>query len=346
MNTIFLAFANSDKNPLVTLSEEDRAVYKMLSQKASAEKEWHIQHNSQARIRDIVEDLDLYKDQITVFLFSGHAGRDVLFTQDEAANAEGIAALLGQCPNLKLVVLNGCSTQGQVEGLLEAGVPCVIATSAPVEDNSATQFSIAFFKELTKGINIDKAFAESLPIAQTFSKNTLTASRGILKRNRKAEAPLWGVFHPEGQEINLAWTLNLEFIADTAFVPNELLLNETWEAIKPYVSQQGKTYSELDKIDKIITELPHPISEYLRKLIAKSRQGEKEEVFYNELSANRLNYLVYTYTTCIELVAFTLLAQIWDELAAGKLKEVPEDLKNKLATVSYTHLTLPTICSV
>ena len=51
------------------------------------------------------------------------------------ADAAGLAAFLGQQRGLQLVFLNGCSTQAQVKGLLEAGVGVVIAT--------ATLFGIA-----------------------------------------------------------------------------------------------------------------------------------------------------------------------------------------------------------
>ena len=35
-----------------------------------------------------------------------------------------------------------------------------------------------------------------------------------------------------------------------------------------------------------------------------------------------------------------------NSLQQGDAKQAGEDLKNSLAAVSYTHLTLPTICSV
>lgn len=331
MNVIVLAFANSSSAPLPTLKEEDRGVYQVLSKKAGEEKEWHILHNSFASIADVTDDLLVYQDKISVFLYSGHAERDVLVTEGGDANAEGIAALLGACPNLKLVVLNGCSTQGQVAGLLAAGVPCVIATAAPINDTSATQFSIAFFKALAeRNKTIEKAYQDGLAAAKTFSSQPIEANRGAVRRDRQPNSPIWGLFHPAGQEINLEWRLSPEPIADTTFIPNKLLLAKTWEAIAPYVNKENKTLNQIDKLDKIITELPHPISEYLRKLIAKSRPSEKEEVFYNELSSSRLQHLLYTYTTCIELLAFTMLAQIWDELSNQKLPALPAALKEQL----------------
>ena len=54
--------------------------------------------------------LPSYREQISIFHFSGHTGRDSIILEDEALNTQGLAKLLSQCPNLKLVVLNGSST--------------------------------------------------------------------------------------------------------------------------------------------------------------------------------------------------------------------------------------------
>lgn len=332
MNTILLSFANSSKAPLDTLSEEDREVHALFTEKTIQEKEFHIQRYSNATLRELVYSIDINRNQLTLFLFSGHADRDRLITVDEEANSEGIAAMLGECPNLKLVILNGCSTRGQVADLLAAGVPCVIATSAPINDATATQFSIAFFTAMIKkGKSIEKAFEDALLKAKTFSNGSIESERGVINRKEKQEnIPLWGIFHKEGENIHLQWTLTPEPIVDQSFIPNKLLLEKTWTAIQPHIKEAKDNYSENDKMDKIITKLPHPISEYLRRLISKPLPSEKEKIFYNELSKERFNYLIDTYAICIELIAFILIAQIWDEMSKGNLKQVPAQLKDSL----------------
>lgn len=331
MNVVLLTFANNNSKPLKNLAEEDRRVYSILSKMASEEKDWHIQHNSFARPRDIAQDIALYRDKLTIFSYSGHADRDVLITDDGAASAEGIAALLGKCPNLKLVLLNGCSTEGQVDRLLEVGVPCVIATSAPILDFAATQFSISFFESLIeRKYTINKAYNIALDIAKTISSSKIEAKRGMFKRSSDSNRPLWGIFYPDGQEIKQEWSIfNTKLVIEEKFVPNELLLTKIWEAIAPFIEKK-KQFTQMDKMDSIITELPHPISEYLRKLIAKSAPGEREEIFYSELSFHRLQYLLFTYTTCIELLAFTMLSQIWDELVNKRINILSPKLKNYL----------------
>lgn len=338
MSLIFTAFANSRKEPLPSLQEENEAIYKILSNEVKTEG-WHIHNESFATTDSVCDYLLIHQETVTLFMFSGHAERDKLYMENDEANAKGIAELLGNCPNLKVVVLNGCSTQGQVQGLLDKGIPIVIATSAPVGDKAAARFSISFFQSLCrKNKTIVNAFNDGLATAKTVSKTSIKLSRSldwveVETKENQTPAPLWGIFHQPHQDWLLDWKLIVsEQEVPTDFIPNELLLEKTWEAIAPYVAteQQRLRMSKNDKIDKIITELPHPISEFIRKLVAKPKPGEEDETFYHDLNANRLKYLIYTYTTSIELLTFTLLAQLWDEHTHRNIPVFTEDLKAEL----------------
>src|SRR5207253_2413236 len=108
-------------------------------QRERGEQRWTVHRVLDTTIRDLVRGLQLYRDQVAVFHYGGHAGDYELLLQSPdggrvVADAGGLAGLFGTQRNLKLVFLNGCSTYGHVEGLLAAGVPAVIATSRPVED--------------------------------------------------------------------------------------------------------------------------------------------------------------------------------------------------------------------
>lgn len=194
MNTIFLAFANSRTHPLPTLKEEDERVYHLLTH-YQQKHPIKIHRDSFATTHTIAQYLITHQKQLSLFLFSGHAGKDALYLEDEAANSQGIAALLGACPNLKAVVLNGCATKGQVEGLLNQGVPIVIATNAPVEDRSATQFSTAFFQQLTEqDSSIEEAFEIGIGSAKLSQPNELVVQRGLVTK-RKQNQPTWGIHY-------------------------------------------------------------------------------------------------------------------------------------------------------
>lgn len=194
MNTIFLAFANSRTHPLPTLKEEDEKVYHLLTH-YQQKHPIQIHRDSFASTDTIAQYLITHQKQLSLFLFSGHAGKDCLYLEDEAANSDGIAALLGACPNLKAVILNGCATEGQVKGLLDQGVPLVIATNAPVEDKSATRFSIAFFQQLTEQDgSIEKSFEIGVGSAKLSKSNDLVIQRGLVTRRKQNQAT-WGIYY-------------------------------------------------------------------------------------------------------------------------------------------------------
>jgi WD40 repeat protein len=75
-----------------------------------------------------------------------------------AAHAAGLAAFLGAQRGLELVFLNGCSTAPQVQGLLDAGCPAVVATSQAIDDQVAAAFAGAFYRGLGGGAGLASAF--------------------------------------------------------------------------------------------------------------------------------------------------------------------------------------------
>lgn len=157
MKLLYLAFANSRHDPLPSLQNEDEAIYRALTPRA-LKQEILLHRDSYASLAKVAEYITLFREHLFLFHYSGHAGRDALVLEEETASGAGIADMLKQCPNLKLVVLNGCSTRGQVQRLLDQGVPVVIATSAPVEDLKAMRFGIRLYKALSEQASIREAF--------------------------------------------------------------------------------------------------------------------------------------------------------------------------------------------
>lgn len=111
----------------------------------------------------ISKDIRAYKNRIVVFHFSGHAGSDRLIFKDGAAYADGLASLLGEAKNLRVVILNGCATHDQVQLLLKKGIYAVIATRGKVQDGLAMRFGLTFHQALsTKGYGIEEAFKHAV----------------------------------------------------------------------------------------------------------------------------------------------------------------------------------------
>ncbi|HYU32877.1 MAG TPA: tetratricopeptide repeat protein, partial [Thermoanaerobaculia bacterium] len=121
-------------------------------------------------ILDVFQDPE-YRDRVAVFHFGGHAGDAELLLESAGgeatvAHAGGLARFLGEQRGLELVFLNGCSSRGQVQGLLDAGVPAVIATSQAIDDAVATELSGRFYKALASGASVRTAYTEAQAAVQ------------------------------------------------------------------------------------------------------------------------------------------------------------------------------------
>lgn len=111
-----------------------------------------------------------------VFHYGGHASGSALALRHGDVPAQGVAALLSSLPRLHMVFLNGCSTQAQVDALLDGGVPVVVATRADVKDAAATDFAAHFYLRLGEGSTIQRAFDDAVVAVQTLH-TVFTASR-------------------------------------------------------------------------------------------------------------------------------------------------------------------------
>jgi hypothetical protein len=348
---IFLAFANDPGKPLPTLSREEEEVMRLLSQRSS-EHHYRLHRDSHATIKSISEYLIRYQKDLEVFHFSGHADRDILLLADQKANSEGIAGLLGACKKLKLVVLNGCSTVGQVEQLLQLpNQPAVIATSAPVNDFTATQFSISFYQALSEQYaSLQEAFEVGLSAAKAAASDSLPIAeeRGF-GRSRAADEAIWLLQTPEGKEERLRYKLPAQTIQTNSIhvEPNQFLLKGLLSSLAAFDSQVKEVMEEKQdssdfrsrrrlrkgnnqRRNLILKSLPLPISEQIEKLLSKRK--DNNQVYYDSFSIDRLRQLLRTYEVAMELPAFFLLAQLFDLLSNEKVKARIEPTQSRVIT--------------
>lgn len=334
MDLIYLAYAHSLEEPLKSLQREDEEVNNILKERAFVDNHFNINRVSFATTKAIIEDLNKYKDKICIFHYSGHAASDSLLIEDKEANANAISKLLLECPNLKLVVLNGCSTKGQVEALLneheEGGVPAVIATSRPVNDEAATDFAGYFYRELVdRSATIEQAFTtamNSLEVQDERKYDTPT-NRSIIKRIEDTNAPMWGIYCRNDEKNHLDWVLPGNYERPEPIVNfnlNQHLFKNIFLSlashrpeIKRLLNRERDLNTHLESIKEkdrmVLRSLPHTISEQLRILRAKSDNDTSEE-FCDQFGKSRLNQLFKTYDATIQLLVFILLAQFWDLL--------------------------------
>ncbi len=328
-DTVFLAFANSDTETLQTLRQEDEAVYEVLSPLAL---KGHIliHRDSKATTSSVSHHLAQYRESVRIFLYSGHAGRDKLVMEDQEANATGIAHLLGQCPRLRLVFLNGCSTKGQVEELLAKNVPAVLATSAPIDDMKAMEFSRRFFTALRDQNSIRVAFELARGELLTKYPDINPQIHGQLSswEGEPADSSLWGLYVGKDESV-LEWKLPATKAAQVPknFKPNKLIFSALVNALSPYNKQFAKIKeneafgvktSDGKKFNLLMASLPHIIGGQLSKILAPPLAGSQQVSRYGQLGFHRLNQLVIIYNTLMELLGVTMLAQFWELKFANK----------------------------
>jgi tetratricopeptide (TPR) repeat protein len=216
---VFLAFANdrSGARYLRNLPEEQRHVQAALEAAVEAGLCAVVERSNATvdEVLDVFQHPDC-RDRIAIFHFGGHAGSAELLMESASgavavAHAGGLARFLGTQRGLELVFLNGCSSRGQVQGLLDAGVPAVIATSEAIDDGVATEFSARFYKALASGATIRTAYSEAQGAVQTRQGETVRgAYRSFVPDEVVADRWPWDLYVAPGAEESLArWSLPL-----------------------------------------------------------------------------------------------------------------------------------------
>ncbi|NUQ26416.1 MAG: CHAT domain-containing protein [Saprospiraceae bacterium] len=338
MDILFLAFANDRDNPLPALQREDETIYSLLAPR-QAQQHFLVHRDSFTNLNSITEYLDLYKDNIVVFHYSGHASPGNLQLEGPDAHALGIAELLSHCPRLQLVVLNGCSTAAQVQGLLDKGVPVVISTYAPIEDQKAAEFSIQFYRTLANQDTIEQAFEAAKGKILTMDSQ-VSFHRGLDVDGDGADSALWGIFWKNDPSLNLEWSLpSIPYgYSSGEYQPNLMLVDSMVNALAEYndpIKQikenesMGVEVGILDKREAILKALPHPISEQVRKLLVPESAGTNS-VFYDKPGPDRLRQMVAVYETITDLFAYIMLAQLWDALNERPTLQITDELRGQV----------------
>jgi len=340
LDILLLTFTNQADKLLPTLQEEDDALSRLLSPRAR-QQHFFLHRESFTTTEELAGLITSYRDDLTLFHFSGHAGRDRLELGDGTGHGEGLAQLLGQCPRLKLVCLNGCSTQGLVQRMLDAGVPVVIATSAPVDDKRATFFSIRLYEALQQQFPLNEAFlAAKGALELAFSGTVPGIFRSAGFQAGMGDLPAWGLYFEEKNEHVLDWRLPMQAINPVEFAnftPNEYLIDTLFEALSAYNPdiqrlnkdvQRGMEVSIPKKRMAILNALPAPLAEPLRKLMV---PVEKENEGFDKVSEARLQQIVQAYSTSLELLGFTMLAQLWEAYDAPTTVEIKPEQREVLA---------------
>lgn len=331
MDILYFAFANDPNQPLDELKREDIEINRILEPLA-AKGSFKIVRDSFATLDMVADKLSLYKNDLVLFHFSGHAGPNSIQLDGALAQSKGIAAFLAMCPRLKLVVLNGCATFNQVKLLHEHKVPAVIATHRPVQDALAAVFAIQFYRSLAQLDHLNSAFDTGRSKVLALDA-ALPITRGLDLRGKPANEPCWGLNVLEGREDVGDWRLPVfERPMEGDYSPNQVLLESLLKAFKNYIPEIKNILEDeenlidrsiLDKREAVLKALPHPISEQVRFLLTPRSSNTTGMVFYDQPGLDRLKQMSVVYDTIAELMGFIMLAQLWDILSDPKTKDFP-----------------------
>ncbi len=218
---IFLAFANDKQDTgagylrgLTTECNGIRAALKPAEDAGLC----HVHYETDVSIEKIFSIFQdpKYSDRIALFHYGGHADSYELLLETESgatstAHSEGLVSFLSNQKGLKMVFLNGCSSQKQSEDLVKAGLKTVVGTSKAINDDIATALSLRFYKGLANGIPVTRAWKEATDQIKT--EKGIANTRGLYYRKEEpveSTAPFpWEMyFADEGAEAS-EWNLPL-----------------------------------------------------------------------------------------------------------------------------------------
>lgn len=290
---------------------------------------------SAVSIEEVFRLFNRYKGRISLFHFAGHAeGKGLQFNtnfqEEEMGQAVGLADLFRrevENGKLQLVFLNGCSTESQLDGLQAAGVPSVISTKHPIDDDKALHLARQFYQNLAntaqpdsfeQPTTIQQAYDQALAYLKTkYQVEVSTDTRGIKLDFAKADgAEAWTLY-----TINPTWTLSQE-IAEESKTFNERLTEDLIRAIEPY-SRNAQRFMQTvakrpgwesvstmtDNAKLIInSSFVGVLGIQLRKLFAigkepSSEHKQRKYLFNCLLTAKR----------ALQLLCFALLSKLWDQ---------------------------------
>ncbi len=335
---ILLMFANQQDAYLDKLKEESKEINSILSghdDKGTIK----VFREESASIKDINDALLRFEDRVAIFHYAGHADANSLKLEGGAGDATGIAELLGKLPNLKLVFLNGCSTQGQVKYLLQSGVKAVIATAVPIDDNKAVVFAQNFYRALSNFHSIESAFLRTVALMRTIYGGSFEAT--VVRSGQEAifddtQAMPWGLYLGAAGEESLAWEIPAyhEVVAQKNIVEtvNFKVNQELQEVIKtlmeinPMLEQLSMIDGEIDSraaILQIIQNFPWPIATQIRLLVA--RDGDMDTP-----SVERIKQIVSVYVNTTQFLFYTAISQLWHEKQQKTI-----DTKSYLVDILY-----------
>ncbi len=158
-----LLFAYAGEDSTIGVEAEARAISQALS--SVSDQFCKVEVPPFLKVEDVIDVFQKNRQRVSIFHYAGHADGAQLLLKTAlgtGAGAVGLAAAVRGQSGLKLVFLNGCSTENQVQEWAAAGIPCVIATTRSINGEVAKNFAARFYHGLATGASIRTAYEEAV----------------------------------------------------------------------------------------------------------------------------------------------------------------------------------------
>ncbi|MFO1004158.1 MAG: CHAT domain-containing protein, partial [Planctomycetaceae bacterium] len=209
-----LLFAFAAEDSTIQVEEEARAIQFALAEISGPGKLCDVEIPPFLKLDDIANVFQKNRNRVSIFHYAGHADGATLMLRTAmgtGANAAGLAMTARGQSGLKLVFLNGCSTENQVSHWIASGVQCVIATTERVNGEVARSFAARFYKGLATGASIKVAYDEAVGEATSAcgGKSRLVYADEDDAASTEIESGRWPWFlqTAPGAEAVLEWNL-------------------------------------------------------------------------------------------------------------------------------------------
>jgi len=229
---ILLVFANDESQPLNELAKELDTLRSLLRHglqqyvDGRGRKQFEIITLTYSSISSLFDELRHYRNRIAMMHFAGHTDSTLWRLNEEAIHAQGIADILRLQQSLRFLFLNGCDNAEQVRLFASAGIPAVIATSAPVNDQTARQFSIRFYEYLLEN-DLNTSLTEAFELAKAEIQENDGQEQRYRTLHYKKTLPTWSWQLTETVHKSAEWCL-ADLLRDGCFglpkLPSDLPL--------------------------------------------------------------------------------------------------------------------------
>lgn len=198
-NIVLLIGAKGSDQPVVGAVDELFEIKEAFKDKEKG-REFQVEYESTLTSKILESVLSNFRNDIRIIHFAGHSNAGGIYLHDGELSIQLIINYIRNWSNKpSMVFINGCNSSGQVDGFLEAGVACVIATHNPINDEKAEKFAINFYRELLstqQELSFRTAFNDAgvfLKDGGDFSPRTLDIEEVGLIDNQQF-AWDWGIF--------------------------------------------------------------------------------------------------------------------------------------------------------